>query len=85
MMTNPLSMRRTEKTKKPLLKRIYEYRRMYLMLLPAIAAMILFHYGPMYGIQIAFKNYKPRLGIIDSPWVGFKYGKPLSWRYSSTR
>ena len=73
MMTNPLSMRRTEKTKKPLLKRIYEYRRMYLMLLPAIAAMILFHYGPMYGIQIAFKNYKPRLGIIDSPWVGFKY------------
>ncbi len=73
MMTNPLSMRRTEKTKKPLLKRMYEYRRMYLMLLPAIAAMILFHYGPMYGIQIAFKNYKPRLGIIDSPWVGFKY------------
>ena len=73
MMTNPLSMRRAEKTKKPLLKRMYEYRHMYLMLLPAIAAMLLFNYGPLYGIQIAFKNFKPRLGIIGSPWVGLKY------------
>ena len=73
MMTNPLSMRRAEKTKKPLLKRMYEYRHMYLMLLPAIAAMLLFNYGPLYGIQIAFKNFKPRQGIVGSAWVGLKY------------
>lgn len=45
----------------------------YLMLLPVVAYYAIFHYGPMYGIQIAFKDYSPALGFLDSPWVGFKY------------
>lgn len=73
MMSNLLEMRRTDATRKPLRVRIHEYRYLYLMLIPAVAAMIIFCYAPMYGIQIAFKNYKPRSGIWGSQWVGFKY------------
>ena len=73
MMSNPLEMRRTDATRKPLRVRIHEYQYLYLMLIPAVAAMIIFCYAPMYGIQIAFKNYKPRSGIWGSQWVGFKY------------
>lgn len=46
---------------------------MYLLILPALIYIILFNYAPMYGILIAFKNYKPRLGIWGSPWAGLKY------------
>lgn len=44
----------------------------YLMILPVIIYFILFAYKPMYGVIIAFKNYRPSLGIMGSPWVGFK-------------
>ena len=43
------------------------------MVLPVIAFYILFHYAPMYGAIIAFKNYEPHFGIIGSPWVGLKH------------
>lgn len=43
----------------------------YLVVLPVIVYMIVFHYKPMYGVIIAFKQYRPTLGITDSPWVGF--------------
>ncbi len=45
----------------------------YLMILPALFITILFHYVPMYGIQIAFKNYRVLQGIAGSPWVGMKH------------
>ena len=38
-----------------------------------ISVFVIFHYGPMYGIQIAFKNFIPTLGITGSPWVGFDH------------
>ena len=37
--------------------------------------LILFHYVPLYGIQVAFKDYSPRKGIWGSEWVGLKYVK----------
>lgn len=46
---------------------------LYLMLLPVIVYLLIFCYTPMYGVIIAFKNFKPRLGILESPWVGMKY------------
>lgn len=52
---------------------ILRYWQIYLFLLPAIAYVILFHYAPMYGVQIAFKNYNPFKGIQASEWVGAKY------------
>lgn len=44
---------------------------LYIMVIPVLTYFILFHYWPMYGIQLAFKDYKIKLGIIGSPWVGF--------------
>lgn len=45
----------------------------YIIVLPAIIYFILFSYKPMYGIIIAFKNFRPTLGIMGSPWVGFQH------------
>lgn len=45
----------------------------YLIALPVIVYFALFHYGPMYGIQIAFKQYSPAQGFLGSSWVGFKH------------
>ncbi len=43
----------------------------YLMIIPVLVYLALFAYKPMYGIVIAFKNYKPTRGIERSAWVGF--------------
>lgn len=58
------------KTKKTLGKRIAANWQLYLLILPAVAAVLIFHYIPIYGIQIAFKNYRTSLGILGSPWIG---------------
>lgn len=47
--------------------------QLHLMIIFPLAYLILFSYVPLYGIQIAFKDYSPRLGIWDSPWVGLKH------------
>jgi putative aldouronate transport system permease protein len=44
--------------------------QLYLMLLIPLAWLLIFQYWPMYGAQIAFRNYMPGKGIWDSPWVG---------------
>lgn len=43
------------------------------MLMLPVLFLIIFHYIPMGGVIIAFKNYKPLKGIIKSDWVGFKH------------
>ena len=43
----------------------------YLMIIPVLVYLALFAYKPMYGLVIAFKNYKPTRGIAKSAWVGF--------------
>ena len=45
----------------------------YLMLLPVVTYYILFHYMPMYGAQIAFKNFDVNQGIWGSPFTGFRH------------
>jgi putative aldouronate transport system permease protein len=55
---------------------VNDFRRnrwIYLMLLPVVVYYAVFQYGPMYGIQIAFKDYSPVKGMWNSPWVGFQY------------
>ena len=44
---------------------------LYLLLLPAVVLLFCFNYLPMYGVQIAFKDFSPSKGIQGSPWVGF--------------
>ncbi len=46
-------------------------RMVYIMLIPVILFYIIFHYVPMYGVIIAWKEYMPHLGIFNSPWVGW--------------
>ncbi|CAH0121856.1 MULTISPECIES: sugar ABC transporter permease [unclassified Paenibacillus] len=46
---------------------------LYLMLLLPIAWYLVFHYGPLYGLQIAFKNFNPAKGIFGSAWAGFEH------------
>lgn len=46
---------------------------LYLMVLPVIVYYILFHYVPMYGAIIAFKDFSPMKGILRSPWAGFTH------------
>lgn len=53
------------------------YRWLYLMLLPGVVYFLVFKYWPMYGLQIAFKDYLPFLGYSGSPWVGFKQFQEL--------
>lgn len=45
----------------------------YLMAIPGVLFYIIFHYTPMYGAIIAFKNFRPSQGIMDSPWVGLRH------------
>ncbi|MDF2670557.1 MAG: sugar transporter permease [Paenibacillus sp.] len=45
----------------------------YLMLFPVVVYYLVFHYGPMYGIQIAFKDYSFGKGIWGSTWVGLQH------------
>ena len=61
--------------KQSLLKKMWKYRQVYLLFMPALIYVLIFDYAPMYGIQIAFKNYKGALGIWKSQWVGFKHFK----------
>ena len=46
---------------------------MYVLILPVIVYFLLFHYKSMYGVVIAFQNYRPARGISGSEWVGFKH------------
>ncbi len=46
---------------------------LYLIFLVPLIWYLLFMYTPMYGLQIAFKRYNSRLGILGSPWVGMQY------------
>src|SRR5206468_10437437 len=57
---------------KQLRRRIWQHRLVYLLLLPGLLFFIVFKYGPLYYAQIAFKDFKPLLGVEGSPWIGTK-------------
>ncbi len=50
-----------------------EYWQLYTLILPAVIAVFIFSYIPMYGAQIAFRDYKFNLGYLGSEWVGLKH------------
>lgn len=56
-----------------LLLDIRRNKLLYVMLLPVLLYYVVFHYAPMYGAVIAFKDFSPRLGILGSDWVGFEH------------
>ncbi len=62
-----------QKRRKATLKLMRQNYQLYIFLIPAIVFIVLFMYTPLYGLQIAFKNYRGGEGIWGSAWVGFKW------------
>lgn len=56
-------------------KKILQNWQLYIFILPALLYFIIFHYVPMYGVQIAFKDFIPSKGIWGSDWVGLEHFK----------
>ncbi|GHV16276.1 sugar ABC transporter permease [Spirochaetia bacterium] len=59
--------------KSPFMKRLIKERELLLMSVPILLYKILFAYGPIPGLLMAFQDFKPKLGIFGSEWVGFKH------------
>ena len=55
-----------------LLLQLGRYKLLYLMLLPGVIYFLIFRYWPIYGLVIAFKDYRALDGILGSPWVGLQ-------------
>ncbi len=58
--------------KKRIIKGLKGSWQLYLLLLIPLIYVIIFHYIPMYGATLAFKNFNPGKGILGSPWAGMK-------------
>lgn len=52
------------------MKRKKDQAALHLMMLPSMILLIIFSFIPMFGIVMAFQNYMPAKGILESPWVG---------------
>ena len=64
--------------------KVWRSKYLILMIIPAIVFYIVFCYVPMYGILMAFKDFRPKLGIWDSPWNGVEnfirvFEEPKFW------
>jgi putative aldouronate transport system permease protein len=53
-------------------RNLWRHRWIYLLMTPSLLYFLIFRYGPLWNAQIAFKDFKPRLGVLDSPWVGLE-------------
>ena len=53
-------------------QRVRQSWQLYVLLAPGLVYLLIFKYWPMYGAQIAFRNYNPVDGFLGSPWVGLK-------------
>lgn len=69
----------TPNKKRTVLENLYRYRLLYLLILPALLVYLVYSYFPMFGIVIAFQDYKPHLGLAgmfsEAEWVGLKHFK----------
>ncbi|MBR3761393.1 MAG: sugar ABC transporter permease [Lachnospiraceae bacterium] len=66
---------------KRLCKDLKKYSGIYILFLPVLIYYLLFCYKPMYGLVIAFKDFRPGLGIWGSEWVGFRHFKDFFESY----
>jgi putative aldouronate transport system permease protein len=60
-------------TRRVLGKRLLESWQLYVLLIPALLFIGVFRYGPMYGLQLAFKSFNVKLGITRSPGIGLAH------------
>jgi len=59
--------------KNALLFELQRHWQLYSLLILPVAMVVIFKYGPIYGMQIAFRDYTPKQGMLGSPWVGLKH------------
>lgn len=52
---------------------MWRHRWLYLLMAPSLLYFLIFRYGPLWNAQIAFKDFKPLLGVTGSPWVGLEH------------
>lgn len=77
-MSKAISSAKAQKPQgKTLGKQIMEHWQLYLLLLIPIVLTIIYKYIPMYGIQIAFRDFKPSRGFMGSEWVGMEWFERL--------
>jgi putative aldouronate transport system permease protein len=63
----------TASQRKLLKAEIWRYRWFYVMMAPTLLYFVIFKYVPIWNAQLAFKDFKPLLGVWGSPWVGFQH------------
>ena len=56
--------------KRGLFRELWRQRELQFMALPALIALVLFSFLPLFGLQIAFKDYKMNMGMFGGEWVG---------------
>lgn len=83
MTTKPQVINQPSKLK-TLAKQYWKYRGLMMIMLPSVIMLIIFKYVPMYGVTIAFKDFRLKKGIMGSPWVGFDvfekvFSMPVFW------
>ncbi len=61
------------KIRSPFLKRLNESKYLLILFAPTLLFYLIFHYAPMFGIIISFKDYNLFTGVWESEWVGLKY------------
>jgi putative aldouronate transport system permease protein len=66
------------------LRNIRQHYDLYLMILPGIMIIIIFNYLPMYGIQLAFREFSAKLGVAGGKLVGMKYVEKFIHSYQFT-
>lgn len=75
--TKELAKQKSPLQKTGFLTNLRNYKEYYIMLIPGILFFLVFCYGPMYGLVIAFQNYYPLKGITGSEFVGLTHFKAL--------
>ena len=66
-------------------RKIMRHWQLYLIVAVPLAIILIFSYGPMYGLQIAFQDFSPVKGYAGSPWVGLKHFKSFFSSYQFSR
>lgn len=66
-----MKVKMTKNQREAMLLKVWNYKWLYIMLLPVILYYAVFKYAPMYGITIAFKDYNVFKGVFGSEWCGF--------------
>lgn len=70
MKTRKQSVQELKPISRGFVRNIKEYKYAYMLLIPSLIAVFVFHYMPLFGIVLAFKDYNIYDGILGSPWVG---------------